>query len=600
MLRLCRACILAAALSVLAFAGCGNTYKSEDPAYTVKETPVFRKELTDEKVQLRFYEDQPNVPYMGIAAYYGMMLPGSKMKVEYQRGGSFLLTSKLGSAVADLKKETLTSDNIADFTNLMTQVQKDMPNVYLDGAPYVRFEEASYEPETSPVTFAFADYGIDLRGDGKDVYFPLATLSDMFADLSYHYSSYNGVNIYVNADKDMPTAPERDEHYYEGILQMQRPADLAEFSYRETCFAIDHFYGYTGLGFLEREENLQNVGLDGALEDLGEAGTLTKKLLKSEDMAEYLVGRQHLQNLVSDGENTLLWITPPEGSQYAEILEKYSNMQDLTKDGMKYYEPFTELGNLWERETNENAQAMAERRNALYGEGATYYTEGDTAVCILNSFSDVDYEGWRAYFAGEGGLPLNDSFGVVVDAMNKANADPNICKFVLDISSNAGGSNDVLMGILGLWLGESEVTCDNVREGQTRTVRYEVDRNLDGRMDEADKAVKYNLQFADLTSGSTFACANNCASILEDHGILVLGHRTAGGSCAVVKYATPEGFLVQMSSDLCRFVNEEGEAPEGVEPNIELSPIAEDGSVDSTEMYDYTRISELMDVWYEE
>lgn len=109
---------------------------------------------------------------MGISAYYSMMVPGAKLKVAVKEDGTSSLASETGNAVADVQAETLSSDNIADFTNLMVQKQENMPNVYLDGAPFIRFTEAVSDPEVAPVTFAFADYKIDLRGDEEDVYFP--------------------------------------------------------------------------------------------------------------------------------------------------------------------------------------------------------------------------------------------------------------------------------------------------------------------------------------------------------------------------------------------------------------------------------------------
>ena len=114
-----------------------------------------------------------------------------------------------------------------------------------------------------------------------------------------------------------------------------------------------------------------------------------------------------------------------------------------------------------------------------------------------------------------------------------------------------------------------------------------------------DTDIEYDLQFAVLTSGVSFSCANYCASLAEDNGIPVLGHRTAGGACSIVRYATPEGFIVQMSSDLCRLINRNGDVAEGVDPDIELSPIGENGSVDYTEMYDFEKIGKLMDEWYQ-
>ena len=38
--------------------------------YTVIDTPLFRETLTAERLPLRYYDDMPNVPYMGLSLTY--------------------------------------------------------------------------------------------------------------------------------------------------------------------------------------------------------------------------------------------------------------------------------------------------------------------------------------------------------------------------------------------------------------------------------------------------------------------------------------------------------------------------------------------------
>lgn len=62
---------------------------------------------------------------------------------------------------------------------------------------FIQVVGAEYSNAPKPVDFLFGEkYGIDLRADGGQVYFPLGTLSDMFANMDYLYSRYNGINIY--------------------------------------------------------------------------------------------------------------------------------------------------------------------------------------------------------------------------------------------------------------------------------------------------------------------------------------------------------------------------------------------------------------------
>ena len=580
--------------------GTSDVEKADIP-YTEKEIPVFREKLTDEKVPLRFYEDQPNVPYMGIAAYYTMMIPNAEMTVERYEDGSYFLYHENGNAVIDINEETMSSDNISDFTNLMPLMQEGMPNVSLDGAPYLRFSSMSCDPKRANVTYEFADYSIDLHGGETDVFFPLATLSDMFADQAYHYSSYNGVNLYINSDNSMPEADKRDEHYYDSIAVSERPADMAAFAYHELCFAIDHFYGCPGIGYLERKGDLQKAGLDKALESLGKPGTYTRELLCSTDMADYITGLVRLGMLVGDdgGHTDLIPKTEYEELN-PSLAEEMKARSDENQKGKTFFGDITELKDLEPKSgLEEDAAAMKAFREKLYGRDNTYYTAGDTAVCVLNSFDWIDYEGWKTYFAGGGELPKHDSFAIVVDAMNKAKADPAVRHFVLDLTENRGGSNDVLMGIMGLWLNKSEYTVENAVEGQKRTIRYAVDRDLNGTFDTKDADVSYNMDYAVLTSMNSYSCANLCAELMKENNIPVFGHRTAGGSCSIQKFASADGFLFNMSSALERLVDSDGSTVEGVEPDFVLSPIAEDGTVDYSEMYDFEKIGDMMEKWHQ-
>ena len=85
---------------------------------------------------------------------------------------------------------------------------------------------------------------------------------------------------------------------------MERPADLADFTYRELCFAIDHFYGLPGRCVLN--DAVAEKGLDLALTEYGPAGEETKRLIKSTDMGEYLAGMNYLNYFFYDGGHTFI------------------------------------------------------------------------------------------------------------------------------------------------------------------------------------------------------------------------------------------------------------------------------------------------------
>ncbi len=272
---------------------------------------VFRAELTDETATVRYFADARAIAYMNIRDYYAIMLPGYQMEVTADGDGRFTLTSACGTAVADVEKDTLHSDDYAAFTNIMWQIQDGMDNIYLDGYPFVQVVGAEYSNAPKPVDFLFGEkYGIDLKAVGGEVYFPLATLSDMFANMDYLYSSYNGVNLYVNADNDMGYMYERDPAYFDSILcSYDRDAELAAFNYSELCFVFDYLYGYPGRGILYEDVALESVGLDQALKDFGSVGTRTKELMLSTDWADYFMGMIRFNMLVDDGGHTTMSVS---------------------------------------------------------------------------------------------------------------------------------------------------------------------------------------------------------------------------------------------------------------------------------------------------
>ena len=141
-------------------------------SYTEKEVPIFKDADTGETVDLRFYEDQPNVAYINIADYYHLFFPDKEMTV--QESGTdadvYTVVNATGSATVDTAEETISSEDMAAFTNVMILTQEGMDNVYLDGAPYVRVEDTQYTPEKSLVTYDLSEYQIDIRADDRGLY----------------------------------------------------------------------------------------------------------------------------------------------------------------------------------------------------------------------------------------------------------------------------------------------------------------------------------------------------------------------------------------------------------------------------------------------
>ena len=579
------------ALAVLLFAACSpRVYpaqqkvadeKPDGGAYTERVFPVVTKVAPDSKVTLRFYEDMPDVAYISASDFQSIVLPGSVMKVTHTGPGEYTLTNADAAAVVNIGTDVFVSDQFEAFTNQMGLLQPGMANVYYDGLPFVRYKGLISSPETVTTMLDFGAYGIDIRADGKGaVYFPFATLADMYSDLFYHHAGFNGEKVVANTSVNEVSLAEIDSTYNKPLLaRTTRPANLAEFSYKELCFALDHFYGYPGR--VKYNESLRTKGLDKTLEEDVECGASIKKLLLSENLADYFVGMMGLTGIYYDG-HTAMDITSSiseASGDYSSLKAAYQSVVAENQDIVM--ELMTAIGSMMEMMTDQ--MAISYLRPKAYGEDVTYFKKGDTAVCIFDSFNNSDNEAWSKYYAGQGPMPTlgnteEDDMVIFLDALQKASADPEVKNLIIDITANGGGSADIVMAMTALILNQSYISMDNSLTGQRSFVAYEVDRNFNGVFDEADKDVHYDLNFAVLTSGMSFSCGNLFPSILKTAGVPVMGTTSGGGACAIQAMCTADGFCFQISSFRARLNTLDGENIDpGVTPDL---PIPTDGKVD--------------------
>lgn len=517
---------------------------ADKTAFTEKALPVTRDGAAAGNVRVRFYEDHPSIPYISAADFQALMLPGSTLHVTGLGDGLYLLENKQAAAKVDTRKETFTSDDYIRFTNLMDQVQAGMDNAYLDGMPFVRYAyQLSSTPQ--PVSFDYGAYGIDLRGDGTAVYFPFASLADLYADLYYHNAVCNGEKVVV-ADRDggnSDISKQDVDFSNEKLLAGTRTEDMASFGYGELCFVIDHFYGCPGRS--PYEASLMKNGLDKTLEASAE-GKIVKQLLLSTNMTDLAAGMEGLNIFLNDGGHSSGWKGDPILLN-ADLSYKTTYPALAARFEQEYYHPRFEKA--------VHISMLSSIRNQVLPGGGTYHKKGDTAICHFDDFHNLNYAAWRAYYAGTGPLPTlenateTDEMVIFLDALKRADEDPEVKNLVIDLTLNTGGSLDLVMALTSLMYDESFGRCVNPLTGERVEWYYDVDRNLDGKFDEKDKEVHYDLNFCVLTSRFCFSCGNYFPSLCRDAGVFLAGEQSGGGSCGVGAYRTPEGFSYQISSN---------------------------------------------------
>ena len=594
--------------SVVVATSCGprmysalNSVPEEQPdggSYTERVVPVVTKIAPDSQVTLRFYDDMPNVPYISAADFQSIVLPGSTMTVTHTGAGKYTLANAEATATVDINSDVFTSDQFEAFTNQMGLLQPGMANVYYDGMPFVRYKSVTYIPATATTTLDYGAYGIDIRSDGKGaVYFPFATLADMYTDLYYHHAGFNGEKVVANLSVNEVSLSEIDPDYYKPILaQTTRPADLAEFNYKELCFGLDHFYGYPGR--IKYNDQLKAKGLDKVLEEDIECGPAIKKLLLSEKQTDYLFGMTGLTAVYFDGHTAMEVIGDAVGDDQegnAKLIADYQKTGMANQDVVLLL-----MGAIASMQGMvATQQAVAALRPKAYGKGVTYFKKGDTAVCVFDSFHSRNEDAWKDYYTGKGPMPTvdnteKDDMVIFLDALNKAAADPEVKNFVIDITANGGGSADIVVAMTSLIMDKSYICMDNSLTGQQAIVQYEVDRNFNGAFDAADKDVHYDLNFAVLTSGMSFSCGNLFPSILKDFNIPVIGETSGGGACAIQAMCTADGYCFQISSFRGRLNTLAGENIDaGIAPDYPIAvgdpieiPVTE---TDSVAVKDYSK-----------
>ena len=561
----------------------GKTKVADEPAdggsYTEKVFPVVYKVTPDAQVTLRFYDALPDVPYISVSDFQSIVLPGSTMTVTHTGVGEYTLTNADATAVVNINNDVFVSEDFEAFTNQMGLLQPGMANVYYDGMPFVRYKGVTYTPAKVTTTLDMGKYGIDIHADGKGaVYFPFATLADMYTDLFYHHTGFNGEKVVVNTSVNEVNLSEIDPTYNEPLLSKKaRSESMAAFNYKELCFAMDHFYGYPGR--VKYNAQLKAKGLDKVLEEDVENGPEIKQLLLSTSMGEYFTGMMGLFAIYFDGHTSMEILSQAVGNErekYADLLAEFTRTQmaHMNFQGM-LLEAVAPMMSMMQ-----SSMAVAQLRPAAYGQGVTYYKKGNTAVCVFDSFNSRNEKAWKDYYEGKGPMPTventqGDDMVIFLDALKKADADPEVKNLIIDISANGGGSADIVMAMTSLIMDKSYISQDNALTGQRAIVEYEVDRNFDGVFDEKDKDVHYDLNFAVLTSGMSFSCGNLFPSILKDNGIPVMGETSGGGACAIQAMCTADGFCFQISSFRARLNTLAGEnIDEGIIPDL---PIATEG-----------------------
>ena len=541
---------------------------SDMMSFKVVETTINNNGDSTKAVTLRYYDDMPHVAYIAVDDFQSMLAPSKSIKVSRTVASQYqLVTSKGETAMVNTADESMTFDDFMSFVSLVTVNAEGYVGV--QDLYYVHDTPSKCSPTTASVTFEMKKYGIDLRGDGKMVYVPLTTMADIYSDVGTTNVLFNGERIMLT-DFDTPPFTIDQEFFMKPYQATERPADLIAYSYGELCFAIDHFYGRPGRNDIDKI--IEEKGLDQALSEKH------RTLLKSTKMEEYIFGMEYLGVLLDDGGHTRL---SPINNIYVAGMTDNNRLAEFMRTFVgAFMEKYPEEAKAASKNINldDGRNTAVQIREQLLNSD-TYAKIGNTMYCIFDDFGPYDSESWARYYKGYGPMPTynpefkGDILGIV-EALDKAAADPEIKNFVLDLTCNNGGDSGVLLAITTLLAGKNSFTYENVLTKQRAERTMLIDSNFDRVFDDKDKAPRHpQLNIAIMTSHYAFSSGNLLPSLMKDYGYLIIGEKTGGGSCSIQRMCTPEGLCYILSTSRMRLTNKSGENIDpGVEPHISIPP----------------------------
>lgn len=408
-------------------------------------------------------------------------------------------------------------------------------------------------PKSAYVVYDFGAYNIDMVKDKYDnIYIPLTLLVDVLSINSNRSFAFNGADFYYLNTFEAGN-PLYDDYYITSprLDSPTRSAAMAEYSYNEFAFLVEHFYGL--------RDNLipEDSSFDAMVNSMG-----LKEMMKSTDTAdyEYAVADFVCQKL-SDGHASYSFVSP------------YCDSDRVTYEGDNFGN--YGIGNNYYGGRNP-------RVAKLYSDLIQINTARNTAgksvgLEIVDNVGVIRFDSFKKLRGNTGSIDIdsysyevlhnNDSYLLFMKAFKEIeeyNTDPDnltkVNKIVVDITRNGGGALDSLPWLEAFFTDDPSITFKDWTTGEIVETHYQVDLDHDGVLGDTYKN-DYD-GFYLLTSNFSFSCGNYFPTVMKEKGAMTLiGETSGGGECAVAMFATADGTIIRDSSNFhlgyYDYVNEE-------------------------------------------
>ncbi len=555
---------------------------------TVKDLTAHIYNMEDtETMQCLFKSSMPDMAFISTVDYLKHVYVDEPTE-EKNEDGTYTITNPKGTMIIDPEKDTLHFDSFEDFIS----AKENAEGTELD-APYIREYAPVNEGETNGLDLDLSPYKIDILEHEGKTYFPVSSIG-LLVSATYNTAVYCNDEIYFVhcADIVMGNCYFQNSAPYNTL---KRSKDLAELTYNDLCFAVDKFYGRPAQA--EIASMLEEKSFDEMLDEYNDDTRRAKELLLSESMTDYIIGTAYLGQVFSDGGHTainypaVLAILTPGTAVYDELNRLFDEEDFRDANAVKYV-----MSSL---NSSHKATNMSEFRSGKYKDydlvkswddksASKLYVTGDTAVFAFDSFINeaVYHFKWSLDYAKEKGIK----------------------RFVIDLSCNSGGNAAVVMYIMAMITNQDKDSyTTSYRNLQTLTgnitrIDHDMDLNLDGEINDLDKSVYYDFEYAFITSGISYSCGNLLPCLARDAGFPILGERSGGGACSLLIAYTPETFFYTLSS-YNKFITADGnDVDSGAELDFDLTKRVTDDqgneTVDYSGLYDLEDISRKIDMYY--
>ena len=540
-----------------------------------------------ETMQCLFKSSMPDMAFISTVDFLKNIFVDEPTE-EKNADGTYTITNPKGTMVIDPEKDDLHFDSFEDFVSAKVNAE----GTELD-APYIKEYAPVNEGEMKSLDLDLSPYKIDvIEYDGR-TYFPVSSIGLLFG-ATYNTATYYNDNIYFIHTSDIVTGTcyFKNSTAYDTLV---RSKDLVELSYNDLCFAFDKLYGRPAQA--EIASMLEEKSFDETLDEYNDDTRRAKELLLSENMVDYVLGTAYLGEAFYDGGHTavnypavLTLIT--SGNALNDELNRIVGSEDFRdRQAINYV--------LKTLASSQKSRNMAEYRSGKYENyelvkawddksASKLYVVEDTAVFAFDSFVNeaVYHFKWSLDYAKEKGIK----------------------RFVIDLSCNTGGNAAVVMYIMAMITNKDKDSyTTSYRQIQTLTgnttrIDNEIDLNLDGEINDLDKSVYYDFEYAFITSGISYSCGNLLPCLARDAGFPILGERSGGGACSLLIAYTPETFFYTMSSYNKFITADNSDVDSGAELDYDLTKRVTDDegneSIDYSGLYDLEDISRKIDSFY--